>query len=367
MPLAVDRMEALEERRKKAAARKSASLIPAPRAAPALTEESVKANLGIPVTGGIDPNYLASLGAAKSTPASTVTPTVTPTVPTSIQPRQPSSNVTDLLSRYERAVRQSPMSEEDIMDLPSYQAMQKLNEQTLGERLAALKRQFGAWGTLRGTPSIQAMANAVGQATTQLGGLVPEMLQTAWGREQQNLQNLSSLIGLTRDVEDTGFSQGLSEFSALAPYRYETVAGQREAELLPYKKELLQAQASQAKASATKATTPKETDYKQAFIQNAYRKLINGQPLTDDERRALNIDVSEKDIVTEAVKMAQNDPAFEDASEEERMAMIQRYVDMVKRLRGQGTSTVLPAARADVYLGATDGMTDEEIYRVFGQ
>jgi hypothetical protein len=364
MPLAVDRMEALEERRKKAAARKPAPLIPAPRPAPPLTEESVKANLGIPVTGGLDANYLAGLGVKKTTPTTPVTPAVS-ALPTSIQPRQASSNVIDLLSRYERATRRAPMSEEDIMDLPSYQAIAKLNEQTLGERLAALKRQFGAWGTLRGTPSIQAMANAAGQATTQLGALVPEMLQTAWGREQQGLQNLANLIGMTRDVEDTGFTQGLQEFSALAPYRYDTPAGMREAELLPARKALLEAQATQARASATKTTAPKETDYKQTFIQNAYKKLMNGEPLTDDERRALNLDTVEKDVVTEAVKLAQNDPAFEDASEQERAEIIQRYVNMVKKLRGQ--STPLPAARADTYLSATDGMTDEEIYRVFGQ
>ncbi len=314
MPLAVDRMEALEERRKKAAARKPAPLIPAPlpapRPAPVLTEEAVKANLGVPLTGGLDVDYLAGLGVKKTSPTvpAVTSPQVTaPALPTSIQPKKPSSSLTKLLSQYQNAIRAAPVSEEDIMDLPSYQAMQKLNEQTLGERLAALKRQFGAWGTLRGTPSIQAMANAVGQATTQLGGLIPEMLQTTWQREQQNLQNLAGLIGLTRDVEDTGFSQGLQEFGALAPYRYETVAGQRQAEQfaqqLPFKEAeitgIYKGQPTQAarQAAATQALSrarlEQEADYRSYLKQkdlteqqgematNGYISQILAQPTAD--------------------------------------------------------------------------------------
>ncbi|MCK9602201.1 MAG: hypothetical protein M0R06_24360 [Sphaerochaeta sp.] len=356
-----------------------------PAVAPPVTEESIKANLGIPVMGGIDPAYLAARGGVPSTTTAPVVPTVSPAVsPTyTIQPRPISDKVLSLLSDYTRQMRQAPLTAEDIMESPEYEAMRKVNELELGRGLAALSRRFSALGTLRGTPAMQTMGSLTAEAKTQLGSLVPQLVQSAYSRQQQNLSNTMNALKTLAGLEETAYGQGLSEFSATAPYRYETVAGQRAAEQFAqqfplqeaeltgvYKGQktpraaLIEAQTAQARASATKTGT-KETDYKQTFIQNAYKKLMNGEPLTDDERRALNLDTAEKDVVAEAVKLAQNDPAFEDASEQERAEIIQRYVNMVKKLRGQ--SAPLPAARADTYLGVTDGMTDEEIYRVFGQ
>jgi hypothetical protein len=279
----------------------------------------------------------------------------------------------------------APTREQDILDLPSYQAMKAVNDLTLGERLAALKRQFGAMGTLRGTPAIQAMTNAAGEATTRMGQLIPDMLQTAWGREQQNVGNMRDLLNAQLGIENTGFNQGLSEFNATAPYRYQTVAGQTAADqwaqqfpiteagvtgMYQGKKTpqagLIEAQTAQARASANKTVAPKEADYQKQFVQGAYLKLINGQSLTDDERRALKLNAQDTDDIGDAVKAAQNDPKFEDLDMESRLALIQQYADAFKRLRGKNTSKALPAARSDVYLGATDGMTDEEIYRMFG-
>ena len=361
----------------------------APTVAPVVTEESIRANLGIPVMGGIDPSYLAAQGGVPTTTtAPVVTTPVTPTISPSytVQPRPISDKVLSLLSDYTRQMRQAPMTAEDIMESPEYEAMRKVNELELGRGLAALSRRFSALGTLRGTPAMQTMGSLTAEAKTQLGSLVPQLVQSAYSRQQQNLSNTMNALKTLAGLEETAYGQGVREFETLAPYRYETVAGQRAAEQFAqqfplqeaeltgvYKGQktpraaLIEAQTAQARASATKTTTPKETDYKQTFIQNAYKKLMNGEQLTDDERRALNLDTAEKDVVAEAVKLAQTDPYFEDASEEERAGIIQRYVNMVKRLRGQSTPTALPAARADVFLGATDGMTDEEIYRVFGQ
>jgi len=360
----------------------------APTVAP-VTEQSIQANLGIPV-GKIDANYLAARGAVPS--ATAYTPTVSqPSTGLSpaytIQPRPISDQVLSLLSDYKRQMRQAPMTAEDIMSSPEYEAMAKVNELNVDQGLAALSRRFSALGTLRGTPAMQTMGALQTEGATRLGALVPQMVQSAYARQQESLGNTLNALKTLAGLEDTAYGQGLSEFNATAPYRYETMAGQRQAEQFAqqfplteagvtgvYKGQqtpqarLIEAQTAQSKASAAKSGTaaPKETDYKAQFIQGAYKKLVDGKPLTDDERRALNLDTAEKDVIAEAVKLAQSDPEFEDASEGERLAIIQRYATTLQSLRGKSAGAPKPAARADVYQGATDGLTDEEINRLFG-
>lgn len=134
------------------------------------------------------------------------------------RPEELQSAVRDLT----RSVRGAPITERDIMRSPSFQAQQQVIDFNRREREAGTRRDLASRGILRSTPSVQALEAEGARADAAIAAVVPQLLEAARAREQQNVANQLSLVSTLSGLQNTGFQQGLSEFNALAPFRFET-------------------------------------------------------------------------------------------------------------------------------------------------
>lgn len=340
---------------------------------PAVTPPQQAApQLGIPVTSAIDPNYTRAV--------QTGTP-YTPNAGT-IATGTAQSRTNELLGDIQERLSQ-PAS---LTSSPYYKAAMKAAEQggTLASRRAM--EELNARGILSSTVTSDRVAQIQQQALTDI---LPSIMERAYGIQQDELRNMINLANLymqqvqrqqeaetkqQQQIVENAWSRvkNLGYVDNTASIILGIPAGTLSADAKRYdddRKSREKIAAQQNAVQWANVNKPKEYSPQETFENDIWAKLQSGQPLTPQEQQyATNkgwIGTKQSDLVAEAVKLAQNDPAFEDASEQERAEIIQRYVNMVKKLRGQ--SAPLPAARADTYLGVTDGMTDEEIYRVFGQ
>lgn len=147
-----------------------------------------------------------------------------------IKPRETSPEVSSLMSAISSRLNKAPMTAQDIMSSPEYQAQKQVLDLRKGESQAALRRDLASRGMLRSTPAVQALANEDARYEATMAAVVPQLLQAATQREQAGVQNLLNALNAALGVEQAAFSQGLGEFQALAPYRFETAAGLREAD-----------------------------------------------------------------------------------------------------------------------------------------
>jgi len=162
----------------------------------------------------------------------------------SIKPRQLSSGVTKLMDSVNRAVTRGPVTADDIMDSPEYGAQMKVLDFEKGQSQAGLRRDMASRGMLRGTPSVQALAAEDARYEAARSAAVPQLLNAATARQQAGVQNLLSALNAALGVEQTSFNQGLGQFQALAPYQYDTIAGQREADQFSHLFPLREAEAT---------------------------------------------------------------------------------------------------------------------------
>lgn len=146
--------------------------------------------------------------------------------PPQITPREWSPEVRELMELVRRRVEQAPITAEQIMTSPEWQAQQRVLNLARDEAMAALRRGLAARGMLRSTPAVQALAGEEARFEAARAQALPQLLAAAQARQQQALQNYFRLLQQAAGMEEAAWGRGLQEFRALAPYTYETVAQQ---------------------------------------------------------------------------------------------------------------------------------------------
>lgn len=130
------------------------------------------------------------------------------TPPSAIQPRPMSPQVAELLAMWRSRVEGAPITAQDIMNSPEYQAQAGAIDFARESAQAQLRRALASRNMLRSTPAIQSLAGSDAYYTAQEQALVPQMLAAAANRQQQGIRNLSDLLGTVSGLENTAFQQG---------------------------------------------------------------------------------------------------------------------------------------------------------------
>lgn len=204
-----------------------------------------------------------------------------------IQPRPMSPEAQAVLDEIKRRMGQPPMTIDELMQSPYYQSQQQAIDLQRGTAQAQLRRAMASRNMLRSTPAVQALASSDAYYTAQEAALVPKMLQAAIDQRQSGLGELHDYYNSLSAADQAAFNRGLSEFTATAPYKYETVTEQNRRAEADRK-----AEADAAAAERKAALDAEEAAYKRAmdeaemtgrYISPEARQLI--ETVLDAKRR----------------------------------------------------------------------------------
>lgn len=141
-----------------------------------------------------------------------------------VQPRPISSELRSLFDALQARINQAPITAEDIMRSREYQEMASALDFQAGQAQAAQRRDLASRGVLRSTPAVQSFAATDAYYTAQKQALIPQLIQQAYARRQQDIANALSLFNALANLENQAFQQGLQQFQAETPYSYLTAA-----------------------------------------------------------------------------------------------------------------------------------------------
>jgi hypothetical protein len=275
------------------------------------------------------------------------------------------------LQKFQGLLSAAPVTPQQVVASPEYQAQKGYLDLQRGEAMAALRRDLASRTMLRSTPAIGAFGQVQSEADIRAGQLIPSMMGEARSQQQQQLTNqlqglqafverqryeedtATAKAKLLRDIVETNRQFGLSEAGVTGTYmgqptfaagqavaagkeRAATAAeaqkrwGAEFAQTQYYQGQTL-AQAGQPKAPAVR--TPKEQ-----YEDTIYNKLAQGMPLTEDEQRFLGITAA--NVRSIAMGMAQKDFAWEGEENEAVLeTIIQKYMRLLQGQAAPATTS----------------------------